>query len=416
MIFKRMPPMLIIGLLFFVFGFISWLNAILIPYFKLSLQLSLEQAMMVTFAFYVSYFVMAIPSSHIIERTGFKRGMILGLFVMAAGALLFVPGAVMASYPLFLAGLFVQATGLTLLQTAANPYVTVLGPLESAARRMSVMGVCNKTAGALAPILLLKSITRGPSEIDDITRSLPGLRPDQAKDVLRSLLLRLRTPYELIALALVVLGLVIHFSGLPDLRGARRVRLAWRRTLDLPHLMLGVLAIFCSVSVEVLAVDSIINYAQYQGYHFQEAKYFASYTLVVMIISYGIGIMLIPRYITQRQALTSCASLGILLTLGVLFTPMASSVWGVVFLGLCNALIWPSIWPLALEGLGGFTEKGSALLIMGIIGGAVTPLIFGSLAGSWGVRIAYTTLLPLYGFLLYYGYKGSRVRPTRSGA
>ncbi len=403
---KFLPPMLVIGFLFFAFGFISWLNALLIPYFKLSLQLSFGQAMMVAFAFYISYFVMALPSSYIIERTGYKKAMVFGLFIMAAGALLFIPAAQFKSYPLFLLGLFIQATGLTLLQTAANPYVTILGPLESAASRMSLMGVCNKAAGALAPLILLRSITKSPNEIDEIKEQLPRLSATQADAILQPLSLRLQAPYAIIAIVLAVLGLVIFFSGLPDIRHARKEKPEKNAVFQYPHLILGIAAIFCSVSVEVLAVDSIISYAEYQGYPFLAAKYFATYTLIIMIGAYLLGIVLIPRYLSQRRALIGCACLGMVLTAGILATHQWLSVWNVAFLGFCNALIWPSIWPLALKDLGSFTERGSAFLIMGVAGGALTPLLFGAIANKLNLQLAYMVLLPLYLFLGYYGLKG----------
>lgn len=409
---KQWGQMLIIGFLFFVFGFISWLNAILIPYFKLSLQLTIREAMMVAFAFYISYFVMALPSSRILELTGLKKGMMLGLFIMAAGALLFIPAARFRSYPLFLFGLFIQATGLTLLQTASNPYVTILGPIESAARRMSIMGVCSKVAGALAPLILLKSITKRPEEIDEIKALLPGLLPSQATIVLDGLTLRLIAPYGMMAIILSFLGLVIHFSGLPDIKNRERQKLTEGSIFHFPHLMLGVLAIFCGVSVEVLSVDTIIGYAQYQGYTFVSARYFATYTLLIMIGGYMIGILAIPRYLSQRMALIYCALAGAVLVLGILLTKGNISVWSVALLGCCNALIWPSIWPLALKNLGHYTEKGSALLIMGIAGGAVTPLLFAEVAGKTNLQWAYAITLPLYSFLLYYGYMGYRTRKS----
>lgn len=405
--------MIIIGFLFFVFGFVSWLNAILIPYFKLSLQLTLNEAMMVTFAFYISYFVMALPSSYILKRIGYKNGMMSGLLVMAAGALLFIPAAQFSSYLLFLAGLFVQATGLTVLQTASNPYVTILGPIESAAKRMSLMGVCNKVAGAIAPLIFLKIVTNSPTEVDDISNTLQSLLPVQASEVLHNLILRLRMPYAVIAIVFTLLATIIYFSPLPKIKTSYQQASEKESVWHFPHLMLGVIAIFCSVSVEVLAVDSIISYAEFVGYPFLQAKYFATYTLVIMIAAYIAGIFAIPKYLNQRKALIGCALTGIVLTLGVLLLHGKGSVWNVALLGFCNALIWPSIWPLALKDLHSFTEKGSAFLIMGIVGGALTPLLFGGIANRLDLRSAYIVMLPLYLFLLYYGAFGYAIRKTK---
>lgn len=413
MVVKRWPPMLIIGMLFFVFGFISWMNAILIPYFKLSLQLTLKEAMMVAFAFYISYFVMAIPSARILEMIGFKKGMMFGLLVMAAGAVLFIPSAYYSNYPLFLTGLFTQASGLTILQAAANPYVTMLGPMEAAARRMSIMGVCNKLAGALAPLILLKAVTKSPQEIDEINRLLPTLSAANANLLLQELVLRLRLPYSIMAIVLALLALVIRFSGLPDPAPARKGQQGERNFFRFPQLMLGTIAIFCSVSVEVLAVDSIINYAEYQGFSFQHAKFFATATLLMMIVGYLFGIVAIPRIISQEKALVLCGVAGSVFTVLILVTGGPLSVWGVASLGICNALIWPAIWPLALRGLGDYTERGTAYLIMAIVGGAITPLLFGSLAATFNLQWAYFLLIPLYLMLLYFGVYSIKAKQTQ---
>jgi glucose/galactose transporter len=409
---RKLPPMLIIGMLFFVFGFISWINAILIPYFKLSLQLTLKEAMMVAFAFYISYFVMAIPSARILEAIGFKKGMMSGLLVMSVGAVLFIPSAYYRSYPLFLVGLFTQASGLTVLQAAANPYVTMLGPLETAAKRMSIMGVCNKLAGALAPLILLKAVTKSPQEIDDINCLLPTLSAADANLLLRELVLRLRIPYGMMAIVLGILALLLRFSSLPDPAPAGKKRREKGDFFMFPQLVLGTIAIFCSVSVEVLAVDSIINYAEYQGLPFQHAKFFATATLVLMMIGYLFGIVTIPRILSQEKALVLCGLAGFICTLLILATGGTLSVWSVASLGICNALIWPSVWPLALRGLGHYTERGSAFLIMAIVGGAITPLLFGSLAAMLNQQWAYLILLPLYLMLLYFGVYSIKARQT----
>jgi len=405
---KRLPPMLIIGMLFFVFGFISWINAILIPYFKLCLRLSVKEAMMVAFAFYISYFVMAFPSAGLLRRTGFKNGMMLGLLVMAIGAALFIPSAYYKNYGLFLTGLFTQATGLTLLQAAANPYVTMLGPLESAAKRMSIMGVCNKLAGAIAPLILLHAVTKSPHEIDDIRHMLPVLPVAQGEALLHELLLRLRLPYTIIAILLLLLGIVIRFSGLPEARPQQQRFGEKGGFFQYPQLVLGTVAIFCGVSVEVLAVDSIINYAGYQGFAFKTASVFATVTLCCMIAGYLLGILTIPKVVSQEQALTGCGITGIFLTILTLCSSGAFSVFSVSVLGFCNALIWPSIWPIALKGLGDYTEKGTAFLIMAVAGGAITPLVFGAIAEKTNLQWAYVVLLPLYLFLCYFGIYASR--------
>ena len=214
---STMVIMIIIGSLFFVFGFVTWVNSVLIPYFKLICELSIQQAMLVAFAFYISYFLMAFPSSFILKKTGYKNGMMLALFVMASGALVFIPAANTREYSIFLIGLFIEATGLTLLQTAANPYVTILGPIESAASRISIMGVCNKLAGALAPLLLVGAIVQNPNEIDDVREQLITATMAEKQFLLDELSARLVAPYIVISMVLIGLGLVIRFTRLPDI-------------------------------------------------------------------------------------------------------------------------------------------------------------------------------------------------------
>ena len=409
-------PMITIGSLFFVFGFVTWINSVLIPYFKLICELSVQQAMLVAFAFYISYFIMAFPSSYILKKTGYKNGMMLGLFVMGIGALIFIPAANTREYSIFLIGLFIEATGLTLLQTAANPYVTILGPIESAASRISIMGVCNKLAGAIAPLLLIGAVVKNPNEIDEVQQKLKLVSVTEQGAILDELSARLVFPYAIICVVLIGLGLIIKLTRLPDIddENANKSQSAGGAKVNLfkhTHLVLGAIAIFCGVGVEVLAVDSIINYAQYTGLSFREAKYFATYTLLIMIISYCIGIFTIPKIISQRKALMASAILGIALTILTVVIKGPTSVWFIALLGLGNALLWPAIWPLSLEGLGKATSKGSALLIMGVVGGAVSPLVYGAISDASNPQIAYWILIPFYLFILYFstsGYKAGR--------
>jgi len=417
---KSYGPMIIIGSLFFVFGFVTWVNSLLIPYFKLTCALTIKEAMLVAFAFYISYFVMAFPSSFILKKTGYKNGMMLGLFVMAVGALVFVPAAATRAYGIFLLGLFIEAAGLTLLQTAANPYITILGPIESAASRISIMGVCNKVAGAIAPLILVGAIIKNPDEIDQVKAQLLTLTPARQSIVLDDLSSRLIMPYIVISVVLVSLGLLIKFTHLPDINDETSNALPSspepqqsKSLFQHKHLLLGAAAIFCGVSVEVLAVDSIINYAQYTGLSFRDAKYFATYTLLIMVVSYCIGIFTIPKIIKQRKALMISAIIGILFTIMALLIKGPASIWFIALLGLGNALLWPTIWPLSLKGLGKSTSKGSALLIMGVVGGGLSPLLYGAISDAGNPQIAYGILIPFYLFILYFsvsGYKAGKVK------
>jgi FHS family L-fucose permease-like MFS transporter len=404
--------LVLLGMLFFVFGFFSWINAVLIPYFKLICSLNASQSMLVAFAFYISYFVMAIPSSWVLRRTGLKNGMTAGLVVMALGALIFIPAAMQRAYPLFLVALFVQATGLTLLQTASNPYITILGPLNRAAQRISIMGICNKLAGAVAPLTLIDVLTKSDDEVDTIHRQLPSMPLADQTLLFDELSARLILPYAVMTAFLLALGLLVRYSSLPELEEPESEstdQAAKSSIFQYPHLLLGAMTIFCGVSVEVLAVDSIIGYGQYKGMLFEEARYFATYTMLFMISSYLVGIIATPRFVPQRRMLQGTAILGLLFSMAVLMLPGHASVWAVSLLGLSNALLWPSIWPLALDGLGRFTKQGSALLIMGVVGGALTPLLYGLLSDQFNPQQAYWILLPLYAFILFYASSGYRI-------
>jgi glucose/galactose transporter len=405
----------IIGGLFFIFGFVSWLNAVLIPYFKLACDLTTKQAMLVAFAFYISYFVMAIPASTILKKTGLKNGMTVGLLVMAAGALIFIPAALSRTYSLFLIGLFIQATGLTILQTASNPYITILGPIESAAKRISIMGICNKVAGAIAPLILIHAITKNPDEIDHLHKLLPTLPTTQQVTILNELASRLIVPYIIMAVVLTGLGLMIRYSHLPDVEEKEdefandSIKNDRTSIFQFPYLILGAITIFCAVSVEVLVVDSIISYGQYMGFSFKEAKFFATYTLLIMIVSYLFGAIAIPKFIRQKRVLQLSAITGLIFSVMAILIAGKTSVWFICLLGLSNALLWPSIWPLAIDGLGKFTKKGSALLIMGVIGGAITPLLYGYISDKASPQQGYWLLIPCYIFILFFALKGYKM-------
>ncbi|MEO6962620.1 MAG: MFS transporter, partial [Puia sp.] len=204
----------IIGILFFVFGFVTWLGSVLIPYFKIACQLNNLESYLVAFAFYISYLVMAIPSARVLRFTGYKKGMSLGLLIMTCGALLFIPAAYQRSYQLFLTGLFIQGTGMAILQTASNPYITILGPLESAARRISIMGICNGVAGIVAPLILGAITLRNA---DAIKASIVSMAAIQKAAVLDDLARRVIAPYYLMAFILAGIAILVFFSGLPEL-------------------------------------------------------------------------------------------------------------------------------------------------------------------------------------------------------
>ncbi len=391
-------PLLIIGALFFVFGFVTWVNSVLITFFKQAFQLTNIEANLVAFAFFISYTVMAIPSSEVLKRTGFKNGMSLGLLTMAVGTLIFVPAAQAVSYPLFLVGLFLIGIGLTVLQTASNPYVTILGPRESAAQRISFMGVANKLAGIISQFVFGGLLLTGSAVAGASTASLD----------------RVTTPYLILTAVLVGLAGLIRFSSLPEVseeqdESAGPVAQTHHSSVfEFPNLVLGVVALFCYVGAEVIAGDTIINYGKSLGFDTDHAKYFTTYTLYGLLVGYLLGIALIPRYVSQSMALRFGAVWGLVFTTIALVTSGFTSVLAIALLGFGLAPIWPAVWPLALNRLGAFTKTGSALLIMAISGGALLPLLHGYLTDQISFRYAYGLLLPLFGFILYYAVLGHK--------
>lgn len=403
----------IIGILFFVFGFVTWLNSTLIPFLKLACQLETDvQAFFVTFAFYMAYFFLALPASRILKKTGLKNGMALGLAVMAAGSLIFIPAANTRNFPLFLTGLFVQGTGLALLQTASNPYISILGPIESAAQRISIMGICNKVAGLLSPLILGALVLK---DVDTLEAKLPlASGPGEKEQLLQELSSRIITPYIVIAIVLVILALMIKRSSLPEIESEQsdaQSTDAIHKTsvFQFPHLLMGVLCLFLYVGVEVMAGDVIGTYGKTLGMPLSETKNFTSYVLFGMLLGYVIGIFTIPRVVSQQKALTISAVLGAAFSIGVFLTDGYTAITFYALLGLANAIMWPAIFPLAIAGLGKFTKTGAALLIMGIAGGALMPLLYTFLKDNKILSNQASFLvcmLPAYLYILYYATKG----------
>jgi glucose/galactose transporter len=408
-------PMLIIGVLFFIFGFVTWLNGSLIPFLKVICDLNEFQALFVTFAFYIAYTVMAFPMALLLEKTGYKNGMALGLGVMAIGSLLFIPAAFSGEYLLFLLALFTLGTGLTILQTASNPYIVLIGPIESAAKRISIMGLINKSAGVLAPIIFTALI------LSDINLSQDTGLID--KNLLAQQLI---DPYIIMALILSALILLIRFTSLPELEFDND-EYDDVSIFSFPRVVLGAVALFFYVGVEVIAGDTIGLYAQSLGV--ENATTLTSYTMVFMVFGYLVGVLLIPKYLSQERALIYSAIGGIMLLFGVAFGSTSESylseiLWGwsgimtlpnsvafIALLGFSNALVWPTIWPLALEDLGKHTAKGSALLIMEIAGGALLPLAFGKIAQLSGdMQLSYLFAGVCYLFILIYALSWHKKR------
>jgi glucose/galactose transporter len=424
----------VIGLFFFIFGFVTWLNGILIPFLRTACELNDFEAYFVTFAFYISYLVMALPASAVLKKTGFKNGMTLGLWVMAIGAVIFIPAAMTRTFGLFLTGLFIEGTGLALLQTASNPYITIIGPRESAAKRISIMGIANKFAGAIAPIILASIILKDSKILEAKLAETVDAAARAA--LLNELATRVIVPYIFMAVILVLLGLLIRFAHLPEIdTDAEEVvngesHTAKTSIWQFPHLIMGVIALFFYVGVEVIAGDTIIRYGQSLKIGMESAKYYTSLTLVSMILGYVIGIIFIPKYLKQGNALKMCTILGVIFSLGAILVPatvqftmpfvdimtfkpielvLPVTVLFVALLGFANSLVWPAMWPLAIAGLGKFTKTGSAMLIMAIAGGAVLPLAYGKLAVHYSTQSAYWICVPAYFIIMFYAFIGHKV-------
>lgn len=413
---STLGPMIIIGSLFFIFGFVTWLNSLLIPYLKIACQLTEFQSYFVTFAFYIAYLVMGPISTRVLDKFGFKLGMSISLIIMAVGALIFIPAAFSRTYILFLIGLFVLGGGLAILQTASNPYITILGTVETAAKRISIMGICNKFAGALAPIIL--GLFLKLEDADKLNQEVGNMTAEAHSKALDEMALQVVNPYIGIVVVLLILAFWISRANLPEVKGDEEedakqdiLHAGTEKTsvFQFPHVVLGFVALFLYVGVEVLAGDSIIAYGKAQGVALNTAKYFTTGTMISMVIGYVIGIIAIPKYVKQDVAMKICATSGIIFTAGIIFSSGITSVAFVALLGFSNSLIWPAIWPLALKGVGKFTTAASSLLVMGIAGGAIIPLSYGALADTIGPQQAYWIAIPCYLFILYYAMSGHKV-------
>jgi len=413
---KTNSAIYIIGVLFFIFGFVTWLNSTLILYLRLVCELKTDvQAFFVTFVFYMSYFLLSIPAAAVLKRTGFKKGMAYGLAILAIGALLFVPAASSRSFPMFLTALFIQGSGLSLLQTASNPYISILGPIESAAKRISIMGICNKGAGAIAPLIMGIVLLNGT---DHIRQQLETMKDPAARaQLLNELASRVIPPYIVIGIVLFIVAFLILRSGLPEIEletpAQGNSQTADRKSIfNYPHLLLGALCIFMYVGVEVMAGDAIGVYGKSQGIPLQITKNFASYTLSAMLVGYVIGVLCIPKKFSQETGLRVSAVLGLIFCTITFFSTGYTAILFIILLGLANALMWPAIWPLAIDGLGKHIKTGAAMMVMGIAGGAVIPEVYGALKSNpaiGNVHAFFYCTIPCYAYILYYAIKGHKL-------
>ena len=402
--------------LFFIFGLVSWVNSILVPYFKVACDLKTGfQSYLVTFAFYIAYLVMTIPAALLLNRTGLKKGGVIGLLILALGALLFWPAALTRTYGLFLLALFTMGTALAILQTVANPFVTIIGPEESAARRISVMGVCNKFAGIIAPLVFAALVIR-PQDKATMDLIGQGSLTGQAKEAALDELVRgVIPPYIVLAILLVIFAFVFRYSALPDINPGRDNLSSSEGTdrksiFSYPYLILGVVALFAHVGSQQITISTIISYAQSLGMDLDAAKLFPSYTLGCILVGYLIGIITIPKYLSQQTALLICTITGLALSILVLAFPPRASIWFLVLLGIPNSLIYAGIWPLAIKGLGRWTNLGSSLLVMALCGNAIMSLLYGLEADRLGEHAAYWLLIPCFVYMIFYAVYGHKIR------
>ncbi|MGV8814401.1 MAG: sugar MFS transporter [Gelidibacter sp.] len=422
-------PIAIIGGLFAIFGFVTWINGALIPFMKTINELTEAQSYLVATASYISFVVMALPASYIINKIGYKNGISLGLAIMAVGALVFIPAADGRTYSLFLVAIFIQGIGMTICQTAANPYITILGPIESGAKRMAMMGIANKVAGALGSLIFGALLLSG---IDEVNEKLGTVSDAEKNTLLNTMADSVHTPYIVMAVVLFVFALLIRKAALPHVEPTVEdeglVGENTHKTIfQYPHLWLGVLALFVYVGAEVIAGDTIIAYGISLGIPAADAKFFTTYTLMAMVAMYAVGAILIPKYLKQKTALIISAILGIIFSILILLTTGFTSVLFVAALGIANALVWPAIWPLTLDGLGKHTKTASALLIMAISGGAIIPPLYGRLVDAGkhemmanGIQdvetlatastSSYWILIPCYFMILFFALWGHKIK------
>ncbi|MEP3838498.1 MAG: sugar MFS transporter [Algibacter sp.] len=427
---KRLVPILIIAGLFFIFGFVTWINGALIPFMKTINELTDAQSYLVASASYISFVVMALPASYILSKIGYRKGMSLGLIIMAIGALVFIPAAVARTYWVFLSGIFIQGIGMTLLQTASNPYITILGPIESGAKRIAIMGIANKIAGALGSLIFGAVLLSG---IDDVKEKLGTATLEEKGELLDTMAASVFMPYIIMAVVLFILGGIIRKAPLPHVEAAQEEeegetgKNVKTNIFQFPNLWLGVLALFVYVGAEVIAGDTIISYGISLGFTGEEAKFFTTYTLLAMVFTYALGVFLIPKYLKQKKALLGSAILGIVFSICILNTTGFTSILFVAALGISNALVWPAIWPLTLDGLGRFTKTASALLIMAVSGGAIIPPLYGRIVDANKLALiaegmpltdalakaatsSYWILIPCYGIIFFFAIWGHKIK------
>jgi glucose/galactose transporter len=392
-------PLVIVGVMFFAIGFALGINSYIIPLLKQSLDISSAESYLVIAATFSAFLIFGYPASLVIGKIGYKRTMALSFLMFAVGFYLFIPSAQMESLPLFLVASFISGMGNTFLQASVNPYITICGPIESAAKRMSFMGIANKLAWPIAPLFLALVI---------------------GKDVGNVSLTDIHTPFYIIIAVFVILGVLALMAKLPEVKAAGEDEDSDEVCLyaegktsiwQFPHLLLGVLALFLYVGVETVSLGTLVDYATSLG--LPNAEYYAWIAPIGMVIGYICGIVFIPKYINQALALRICAITALFGALMVVLSPADMSIYFIAFMALGCSLMWPALWPLAMTDLGKFTKAGSSLMVIAIVGGALVPIFYGLMKDSVGAQAAYWVCVPCFFYILYYGLKGHKIRTKK---
>ncbi len=393
---NQMFPLIIVGIMFFAIGFALGINSYLVPLLNKALGISSGESYLVIAATFSAFLIFSYPASRVIARIGYKNTMALSFLMFAVGFYLFIPSAKYESLPLFLLASFISGMGNAFLQASVNPYITILGPIESAAKRMSIMGIANKLAWPIAPVFLALVINKS---VDDV------------------ILTDINLPFYIIIGTFIILGLLAYFSSLPEVKAvgedeesAADCPYAANKTSiwQFPHLILGSITLFLYVGVETISLGTLVDYAVSLG--LSNADKYAMIAPIGMTIGYICGVILIPKYLSQSKALLISAIVAIFGSLAVVLVPAALSIWFISLMALGCSLMWPALWPLAMADLGRFTKTGSSLLVTAIVGGAVLPTIFGFMKDAYGAQNAYWVTVPGFFFILYYALWGHKIR------
>ncbi len=399
-------PLMIVGIVFFMIGFGVGISGFLTPALRSAFNLTTSQSYLVTAAIFSAFVIFGRPTGWVIKKIGYRRAMMIAFFIMALGMWLFVPSSKAVSFPLFLVALFVGGIGNTLLQGAVNPYITIIGPEDTAAVRMSLMGIMNKMAWWIAPLFLGLFIDLAKVDVDDIIM-----------------------PFYIVTGIMIVLGIFVYFAPLPEVKAegededdesAVSSYAATKTSIwQFPHLLLGVFTLFLYVGIETLPMASIIDFARATFGDAPNLENYSRFVTLGLVAGYIFGVIAIPRFVSQQKALISFAILGVFSSLLLIYLPAQYAFYALLFASFSNSLMWPAIWPLAMKDLGKFTKVGASFLVMAIVGGAVIPLIFGTIVDAIktteqavvaNYQSAYWVMVPCYLFILYFAISGHKIR------